>query len=1536
MTRQTSVAILAFLAMVGTNATAAIRKGAEYNDSYPTRYLVEERLQPSDDVVPGKWHPHLEKCRAYAEANGLPLIAVWSNGDKCGHCKMFENNALSDVFEAWMATSGIVYYFGYYEDSNSSDATVRKKGGMGGEWGYWCGGKSTDKALPFVRIYWKDSSGTLRVDYDTNGDTMDGYNGRGSDNTYNVGGQAMIDYLMNSTNGKLKDYTPVPAYAGGEFAVHADQTVGLQAELGKTTTVYVPFSRESASAQKKAYTNKLRITYPDNAATEKYKNIEWAVGASSATVAVDVSSYLTGVEAGERIALRLLDENDKQLEKRYITYVSPVGNSPKNPYWGNERTAETLEFGEWTMNLDAVKGKVKAFNAKKSAGRAYAMVLVGGALWCPDCVMADHWLFDYEANGVNQFEKWAKANNIALGVVDIPNYTAAGATSGSCLLTYDLNTASSNYASGRGSFPQDDSELIQSGAQYMSRHGITPDEAAAAMKTNKKLVQRDVTAGGYRRPEATGNTYRPGVPVLLLLRNEGDDWSVAGRFDTFSSNAPRSYSANYLTRLEELLAQVDEAAEEDNDDWRTTMERIAKRGVAEGRTLSHSDLKDVYIIEPDAVGQMLDFKLTGKSSGEVTLSVISSVNDKLVLASATGSPVSGTVSVTCKIPSDKCFLVVSTDREDAAQAGSSVIDYSLSSDNVLVATEATQYETVADGNPVVTISTEAGKTYRISNVDESRLGGYFTKAASDGFYVASTTGSAKVYLKNSTVEGGNVVYKTDYQVWKTGVIGFDRGVATTKEIESDFDYTLKVTRTGGVSGVAKASISLDAGEALDDGSVFVWSDEGTVFEWADGEDDVKTVSVKIRANTFADGEQRLTFRLTTVEGESDAGVDEVLGVLTLVIKDDDAATAGTLAICGTEPGFSKQMTTVAAAGSKVKIKVSREDGADGEVTAVLKTSAGLFSNDKDTFELGWASRSNDVKTVTLTLPGKEAGVASLQVTLSSTSGAKVDNARKYLAVKTSECRAAFEAESTAVELSAVRYVPFSTELYVNESTLGEGTIAVRKFSGSLAPGLSWIYGNDKKTVYVSGTPTQAGSWTVVYQVTEDGAAGLTASLTVDVSELAVSEDDEVEPINASVGETRTVKDIIVMDSEKFVGLLTVTVPQSGRLSAKMRLAAGGYVSFLSGGWDRLEGRDLVAELYDIDGGAETVSVRAAADGGLTVATTLGDTCVVPAVQWSSATPASAWQGYYTVSMPQTSVVDVDGFKADPLTSGAGYATLKMSATSAVSGKMAYAGVLPNGRAFSGIGVLTPDVDSWNSDRGAYDYAFLPVISETDGDRFFGVFKVLTGGAHLPCRSVFATPSFTWVRDGDREELVRTTAMDAFGSGYDGDDDIAQACSDTFQEELDLLKFYALTDELYDHLGFTRGAALPWDTTYTSVKVWSASGATKIRIRPYEAEAKSKNGLVFSYNRASGIVSGTLRIDFENGSSANALFRGVVMPRWGASCAMCSFGSDLTLRPFISGSVWFTDTYEYTTAKGRPATKDVKRGCSFSVGVNPGE
>lgn len=132
----------------------------------------------------GKWSSGYSAVKKYADAKGIPIIGVWSNGDKCGHCINFEKSVMQSTFKKWMATSGCVFWFGYYGDTSKDD----KFEGTGFTWAR--NGKLT--MYPFVRVWWKAG----KVDTCKSGDDWTG----GSDK----GGATFVKKLKSV----LKNFTP--------------------------------------------------------------------------------------------------------------------------------------------------------------------------------------------------------------------------------------------------------------------------------------------------------------------------------------------------------------------------------------------------------------------------------------------------------------------------------------------------------------------------------------------------------------------------------------------------------------------------------------------------------------------------------------------------------------------------------------------------------------------------------------------------------------------------------------------------------------------------------------------------------------------------------------------------------------------------------------------------------------------------------------------------------------------------------------------------------------------------------------------------------------------------------------------------------------------------------------------------------------------------------------------------------------------------------------------------------------------------------
>ena len=228
--------------MVKCVAVAAFATAALAVHATQTDILVAQRANRWDPVTPGVWHADLEEARSYAEANGLPLIAVWSNGDFCQHCLVWEGAANSPVFVNWMKTSGIVFYFGYVGDGYLNAAGDFGAGpsddwqeGYHGYSFYWCCDyQNATMAWPYVRFYWPSGG----VDLVYTGSFVDGeyvvkggapcmvrddlvnaspsmyapWVSLGDYGTYNPNGRYMLDFITNRVTGVLRDWDSLPSW----------------------------------------------------------------------------------------------------------------------------------------------------------------------------------------------------------------------------------------------------------------------------------------------------------------------------------------------------------------------------------------------------------------------------------------------------------------------------------------------------------------------------------------------------------------------------------------------------------------------------------------------------------------------------------------------------------------------------------------------------------------------------------------------------------------------------------------------------------------------------------------------------------------------------------------------------------------------------------------------------------------------------------------------------------------------------------------------------------------------------------------------------------------------------------------------------------------------------------------------------------------------------------------------------------------------------------------------------------------------------
>jgi hypothetical protein len=1497
-----------------------------------TSTLVATRLGRDAAIVPGRWHRNFAKAKAYAEKNEIPFVAVWSNGESCPHCVKFEKCCNNSYFKNWMKTSGIVYWFGYSGDKeygvdSSTDGAFHWTRGQDGRTSITKGGPL--KNYPFVRVYWKKG----KVDVCEAGDNTHG----GYDVVGTTGAKKLVAWLAGSdgkfSGGKLKGFVPTggtgkrPAYTGGEFdaEVTNDLFSRMEVETGLTRQICVYLTRTNETAAAFTGTNYLVAVSGD--ATPSTNMVEWTAGQTSKAVYVPVEK-----NGWDDVKLYLLDGCGKtpatqtNVDSRVAARVEAKANAADNPYFIGER--KNLGFAEWTMDIDAATNLVIAHNAKLAAGakKAYTLVLMAGEMWCPDCAKTDKYFF-----GSSMFKKWAKDNNIALCVVDIPK--VRGGVLEPCLVSRKRGTASANWAKARG-HEEATGMIATSGIGYLTRRNVSMTAALAAFERNVNLASNEVWNAGWKRPE---NNQRPGVPIFLLLRDNG---TIAGRYVRLANVSPTDTSKNeiYIRRLEELLAMDGDTAEEFNDHLLTSKYRLAANQTVKGSkvTLSSNDTKDCYLFQTNAAGKAVRVTLSGDADETFNLLVTNMVDG--ISERKTGSLKCG-LRADLRIPDyDPAKPYTKLAGVEVSHSGTgrffadtnlaSSCAYRLTVESVLTPLETPQTDT-SDGGMLM-VEVEAGAVYRLDGITAASAAEHFddagTTEAGSKLYAAKTSGSVEALLENKTLT---------YQKWNPGTVGFSRTGETVAESYGVYD--IRVKREGGTCGTAHLTVSLTPEGSTKLDKIYSpsgWSLDGATLDWADGEEGEKSLRLEIIDNENADGTVSVAF---AAAASGDAALDQDHRGFVLTIKDNDRMVPGKIGIVdGGEGGvrFSKKMTIDAKENTTVAFGVTRTGGSDGRIAATLSASAGTLSG--SAFE--WGSREYGRREVSLALPAASKA-SKVTVTLKGEDGAKLDSAAKKLVVNVLPAKAP-EFEESDVKIDASRYVALDERrVKVDLSNVSDASkLKVEKVSGALPSGVKHKF--DKKTseLVIAGLPTKKGVSQAVFRVLDGKTQGLTVGVTVAVSDPArdtTSVADGESPIvpNAYARTAHSYPDIMVLDpdAKRLVGLLTLTVPASGKASAKYR-SVNGTVSLASKSWESFDRATGALTLALAGTTAATagyaLDVRVPANG--TPALALADPkagganldLVLPTA-WSDKSPATAYKGYYAVSLDNKGKAEAGD---DPVCLGDAYLTLKMNTDGAVnSGKFAYAGMLPNGKGVSGSATV----------NGGSAAGTLPFLCVADGDVFSGTLSIAKGA--LSSKDVRGSVSNgsaaapLWVHAESREEAPSwAMALEAAGGIYDANENLADTVMGVFETKK--LRFYAMGALIKDSC-FGDGALVTAPVTVsTSVNTKKKTVTNKFTV------SAGKSGFTMEFDQASGVVSGEFKMSMEDGD-AKFSYQGVVMPGWGDGNCDCGFDTPTDKsRPFISGAAWFTDgtSYSYTALKGKKKYIKVRRSCPVSVGTQEGK
>ena len=563
-------------------------------------------LPSSGAIVTGEWNSNLPAGLAYADANYIPMLAIYGSRT-CGHCLAMQTACNTEEFKTWAQEKKIVMIF---EEDYATGS-------------FWAG--ASGNSLPRVAIYWKKpDESTLKV-------TFSGVMGE----MPSKDGNTLEAQLISSCQMYIGAY---PQLKGFEYLAFTNsyECARLEAETGKTLYVDVPLVRDSFM-KGFAATNSFKAVYKD--ATLVDKQVIWDLNATEMSVRVDIPAEAS---AGEEIDVSLKSGDGEDRGDVKIFIVGERENSTKNPLFIGERTAQTLGYGEWTMDLDVAMEKYK------SEPESHLMAVASGSLWCPDCVMTDGHVLETE-----KFKDWAVENKVILVDIDVPNFP--NTTNSACLLTRVVCRTSDGYISGRGTLATNEFERFQSGAGYLSRHMVSDADAKAVLERNRSLVGANTLNGGWNNPDRK-NQNRTGIPNFFALDRAG---AVIGTFETFDAIGPSGFKDAYLKRFSELIALEDgDGSDLPNRSWQTTKDSFSGSGETAG-ALSAIDLVDTFelaSISSEAVAQ--DILVSGSdSSVTVTVNLIAVVSGTATTVATAKGLLSDGVRVSCTMTPKEAYYV---------------------------------------------------------------------------------------------------------------------------------------------------------------------------------------------------------------------------------------------------------------------------------------------------------------------------------------------------------------------------------------------------------------------------------------------------------------------------------------------------------------------------------------------------------------------------------------------------------------------------------------------------------------------------------------------------------------------------------------------------------------------------------------------------------------------------------------------------------------------------------------------------------------
>lgn len=525
----------------------------------------------------------------------------------------------------------------------------------------------------------------------------------------------------------------------------------------------------------------------------------------------------------------------------------------------------------------------------------------------------------------------------------------------------------------------------------------------------------------------------------------------------------------------------------------------------------------------------------------------------------------------------------------------------------------------------------------------------------------------------------------------------------------------------------------------------------------------------------------------------------------------------------------------------------------------------------------------------------------------------------------------------------------------------ETASGVKVVSGKLPTGLKLAQDKTDKIWRISGVPTKDGSFDALVQATyKDGKTTVSGTTTL----LAFT----VAPLGNAAGTFNGLVETV--DTENYApyrASVSITAAATGKLSAKMKVA-GKSISFTADGYEYAERTDdesirVWAELVNVakigsGRDAETVtnvltySALVSATNAATAWQDESDVSITmealpdakgsgyqegvyyegrvvrdnsKLVDWQTA--ASAFAGYYTVSLPVMTALD-----GAPL--GNGYLTLTVDA----KGKVKIAGMLADGTKYSGAAsavLALADVDGAPAMR-------VPLFADKATTVFGGWLTLCTGEDGVPViwTDLFDT-MLLWANDDPKSTRDGVEgfmlSIHPVGGWYDTVSNLQRSYLES-DLSVALPEGDEALAEIQDALGLSEGyqfMARPDNTPVTlngdKMEVEKQKFVTTNKLKDWDASVNASN-VKITFNRKTGIVNGSFDLWYE-GVNAKGVTeqKSVTGLKHNGVLLLSRDAMDQTLDPDVLSAGFFLSPLKIADDSGaRPTTRTWNASYQFNI------